>query len=84
MKARAEYRKKLSSEEYMSLTRMRNAIEGIPSVFRRRYHVDQIPVRGLLRSRFFFIFKVMAYNFNKLNRYYKRQRVESALIPAVA
>jgi hypothetical protein len=84
MVSRAEYRKTLSSEEYKALTRMRNAIEGIPSVLRRRYHVDQIPVRGLQRSRFFFILKVAAYNFNKLNNHYKRQQVDSALAAANA
>lgn len=84
MASRAEYCKKLSSEEYRSLARKRNAIEGIPSVFRRRYHVDQIPVRGLKQFRIFFYMKVAAYNFNKLNNYYRHQQVESALAAANA
>lgn len=84
MASRAEYCKKLSSEEYRSLARKRNAIEGIPPVFRRRYHVDQIPVRGLKQFRIFFYMKVAAYNFNKLNNYYRHQQVESALAAANA
>lgn len=66
MAERAGYLAKLSTGEYRQLTRKRNAIEGIPSVLRRRYHVDNIPVFGYLRSRQFFLFKVGAYNFNKL------------------
>lgn len=82
MMARACYRKKLSTDEYRKLTRMRNAIEGIPSVLRRRYHIDQIPVRGIRRIRMFFICKILAYNFNKLRRYIKLQEEKSALMAA--
>lgn len=66
MMERVKYLEKLSTDEYIQLTRKRNAIEGIPSVLRRRYHVDDIPVLGYLRSRQFFWFKIGAYNFNKL------------------
>lgn len=84
MMERAKYLKKLSTDEYIQLTRKRNAIEGIPSVLRRRYHVDDIPVLGYLRSRQFFLFKIGAYNFNKLLRHNKRQRAESAQNLAIA
>ncbi len=43
MVQRASYLKKMSIEEYRSLSKKRNAVEGIPSVLRRRYHVDSIP-----------------------------------------
>lgn len=64
--ARAQYLKKLSTEEYKKLTRMRNAVEGIPSVLRRRYHVDQIPVRGLLCSKIWFFLKLGAMNVKRV------------------
>ena len=82
MVARACYRKKLSTDEYRKLTRMRNAIDGIPSVLRRRYHIDQMPVRGIRLIRMFFICKICAYNFNKLRRYIKLQEEKSALMAA--
>lgn len=66
MKARAQYMKLLGTEEYRKLSRQRNAIEGIPSVLRRRYHVDEIPVFGQMRSKIFFYFKVGAFNVVKL------------------
>jgi hypothetical protein len=77
MVQRARYMEKLSSEEYKKLTRMRNAVEGIPSVLRRKYHVDNIPTYGLLRSRQFFLFKVGAYNFNKLLKHNRKTRDKS-------
>ena len=78
MAERARYLAKLSTGEYRQLTRKRNAIEGIPSVLRRRYHVDNILVLGYLRSRQFFLFKVGAYNFNKLLKHNRRTRGKSA------
>lgn len=62
MVQRAKYLIKLSSEEYKSLSNKRNGIEGIPSALRRRYKVDQMPVRGLVRSKIWFSFKIGAIN----------------------
>lgn len=84
MVARAAYAEKLSTEEYRLLSRMRNAIEGIPSVLRRKYRVDEIPVFGLIRSKMFFTAKIMAYNFGKLMRSMAIQRGKSAQITAIA
>lgn len=64
--ARAQYLAKLSTEEYKELTRMRNAVEGVPSVLRRRYHVDQIPVRGFVRSKAWFTMKIGAINVKRV------------------
>ena len=66
MVRRAAYLKKLGTEEYIQLTRKRNAVEGIMSVMRRRYHVDSIPVFGRQKSKIFFYFKVGAFNVTKL------------------
>ena len=84
MAERAKYLEKLSTEEYMELTRKRNAVEGVMSVLRCKYRVDEIPTYGKLRSRAFFLFKIGAYNFNKLLRYQRRTRAKSAHLAAVA
>lgn len=81
---RAQYREKLSTEEYIKLAHMRNAIEGIPSVLRRRYHIDHIPAYGLLRIRTFIQFKTMAYNFVKVRNYRQRHGDHCALQPAIS
>ena len=83
MVARAEYAKRLSAEEYRILTRQRNGVEGIPSVLRRKYHVDHIPARGLLRSKTFFLLKVGAYNIKKLLKYLAAPREQSAFDPII-
>ena len=72
--ARAHYIQKLSSDEYKELTKKRNAIEGVMSVLRRRYRVDDIPVFGYIQAKLFFRLKVAAYNFNKLLKYCRRSQ----------
>jgi hypothetical protein len=66
MVQRATYLKKLSTEEYRTLAKKRNGVEGLPSVLRRRYHVDRIPVRGLMRSKIWFSFKIAAINVKRV------------------
>lgn len=63
---RASYLKKLSIGEYTSLQKKRNGVEGLPSVLRRRYHVDTMPVRGLVRSKIWFSFKIGAINVKRV------------------
>jgi hypothetical protein len=63
---RAEYAEKLSTEEYKACARIRNGVEGVPSVLRRRYGVDNMPVRGLLRSKLWFGFKIGAINVKRV------------------
>jgi hypothetical protein len=59
---RAEYFDKMNTEEYEEFARKRNGVEGVPSVLRRRYSIDQIPVRGLMRSKLWIGFKIGAMN----------------------
>jgi hypothetical protein len=63
-------REKMGTAEYIKLTNQRAGIEGIPSVLRRKYNVDAMPIRGLLRSKMWFGFKIAAYNFKKLLKQY--------------
>ena len=63
---RDNYRNKMKTKEFIELTNQRAGVEGLPSVFRRVYNVDSMPVRGELRSKFYFGFKVLASNVKKL------------------
>ena len=49
--------------------RIRNGVETVPSVIRNKYLVDTMSVRGKLRTKLFFGFKVAALNFQKLRRF---------------
>lgn len=69
MVIRAKYLQKLGTEEYKTLTKKRNAVEGVMSVLRRRYRVDEIPVFGKEKSKIYFYLKVGAFNVVKLLRH---------------
>lgn len=54
-------------DETMKLIgRIRNGVETIPSILHRKYHVDDMPVRGRLKTKVLFGFKMLALNFSKL------------------
>ena len=84
MVQRARYMEKLSTDDYIKLTRTRNAIEGVPSVMRRRYNIDHSPFRGLIRTGWTYALSVGAYNTVKLLLYRKKTRDKCAQIPAFA
>ena len=60
------YRNRMKTDEFIELTNQRAGVEGLPSVFRRFYNVDSMPVRGKVRSKLYFGFKVLASNVKKL------------------
>ena len=68
---RAKQQRFMGTEEFRNLFKIRNGVETLPSLLRRQYHVDRMPVRGLIRGRFFFGCKIGALNFKKLFTYRK-------------
>jgi len=56
----------MGTSKYQELARKRAGIEGIPSVLRRRYKIDHLPVRGLIRVRVYLGFKISAINCKRL------------------
>jgi len=59
----------MKTTEFIELAKIRNGVESLPSILRRKYHVDKMPVRGKLKTKLFFGFKVLALNFKKLFDY---------------
>ena len=59
------------TEQFKLLARIRNGVETVPSILRRIYHADRMPVRGLTRTGFFFGCKVAALNVKKLLTYHR-------------
>lgn len=68
---RAKQQRSMKGEEFRNLFRIRNGVETIPSILRNQYHVDKMPIRGLLKGRFYFGSKIGALNFRKLFTYRK-------------
>ena len=61
----------MKKSEFKEFAKIRNGVESIPSTLRRKYQVDKMPVRGKLRTKLFFGFKIAAMNFYKLRDYLK-------------
>jgi len=57
---------KMGTSKYQELARKRAGIEGIPSVLRRRYKIDHLPVRGEVRVKVWLGFKISAINCKRL------------------
>jgi hypothetical protein len=66
---RASYLKRMSEPEYKRIANLRNAVEGIPSLMRRKYRIDEMPVRGYLRSKCWFFLKAGAINVKRVLAY---------------
>ncbi|WP_161798219.1 transposase [Aneurinibacillus tyrosinisolvens] len=65
-------RTKMGSERHKALANFRAGVEGVPSVLRRVYRIDELPIRGFVRSKIWIHFKVMAYNIKRVNQYARR------------
>lgn len=61
-----EYRR---TDEFRKYASFRNGVEAIPSLLRRKYKIDCMPVRGKLPTAFFFGCKIGAINVSKFCRW---------------
>ena len=63
---KAKYAEQLETEKYQALANKRNGVEGIPSVLRRKFGIDHMQDKGLVRKRHRLGFKMMAINIGRL------------------
>ena len=66
---RAKAQRQMKTPVFKIIARVRNGVETIPSMLRRRYEIDHMPVRGKIRMKHLFGFKIGALNFRKLSNY---------------
>ena len=66
---RAKSQRAMKTEQFKALARIRNGVETIPYILRRKYQIDHMPVRGLLATKLRFGIKLAALNFKKLSSY---------------
>lgn len=66
---RARQLRYMQTDEFKEYAHFRNGVEAIPSLLRRKYHVDKIPAHGKKQTRFYFGFKIAALNLEKLLDY---------------
>ncbi|MGM0214545.1 hypothetical protein [Enterococcus sp. AZ109] len=74
---RTEHLKFMEIEGFQKLPQFRNGIEDVPSILRRSYRVDQMPVWGFLRTKIWFSFKIGAINIKSLIKGTKQQEKQS-------
>lgn len=65
----AQQQRFLKTDEFKTLARYRNGVETVPAALRSRHNIDKMPVRGLLKCRFYFGIKIAAMNVRKLVKY---------------
>lgn len=66
---RAKQLRYMKTEEFKEYAHFRNGVEAVPSLLRRKYHVDKIPAHGKKQTRLHFGFKIAALNYQKLLDY---------------
>jgi hypothetical protein len=82
-RARTIRNSEISPEEYAKLRNARNGVEAIPSLMRRKYNVDDMPVYGLLKSKLLFGLKVGALNIKKLITFANERAATVPLVPCL-
>lgn len=65
-RSRQKQMMKMETPEYKEIADKRAGVEGIPSVLRRRYGIDDLPVRGQVRSKFWLGMKIGAINIKRV------------------
>ena len=66
---KAEFAQRQDTAEYWTLAKKRNGVEGVPSVLRRRYGIDHMRDKGLVRKRQRLGIKLMAVNAVRLTKW---------------
>lgn len=64
----------MGTSEYQEIASKRAGVEGIPSILRRQYDIDHLPVRGKVRSKVWLGFKIGAINCKR----YIKSRIHAA------
>ncbi|MCY9667216.1 transposase [Paenibacillus alginolyticus] len=65
-------RSSMGTERHRELSKFRAGVEGVVSALRRGFQIDDLPVRGLLRSKIWIHAKILAYNFKSATKYKAR------------
>lgn len=82
MANRAELQKMLGDKDHKQFARERNAVEAIPSIFRRKYGLDNIRTSNWQRVRSIFFGICLAYNGQKHQKFLNNHRGKCALLTA--
>lgn len=65
-------RAKIGTERHRELSNYRAGVEGVPSVLKRAYQLEDLPVRGRVRSTIWIYASIIAQNFKRCTKYLKK------------
>ncbi|MBT2214548.1 transposase [Virgibacillus dakarensis] len=64
-------RSKIGTERHQELSNYRAGVEGVPSVLKRVYQLEHLPVRGRVRPKIWIYASIIAQNFKRCRKYIK-------------
>lgn len=68
-----ETRAKIGTERHRELSNFRAGVEGVPSVLKRAYQLENLPVRGRVRPKIWIYASIIAQNFKRCTNYLKKR-----------
>lgn len=64
-------RSNIGSDRHQELSNFRAGVEGVPSVLKRAYQLEHLPIRGQVRSKIWIYTAIIAQNFKRCTKYLK-------------
>lgn len=80
MASRAQTARNFDTEEGRKNACIRNGVEGIMSVMRRKYGIDHLPIFGIKRVRYWVWTSLLSYNLVKFQKYQRSLEKQAAVI----
>lgn len=69
-----DIRAKQGTERHIELSNFRAGVEGVPSVLKRNYDLEQLPTRGEVRPKIWIYCSIIAQNFKNCVKHIKKKR----------
>lgn len=70
----AKVRASMDTDEYKELSKLRSGVEGIPSVLRRKYNIDDRPTKGVVYLGMAYSTAMISINIKRLTKYTNKQK----------
>ena len=65
----AQLKENRNLDEYKEISKLRSAIEGIPSILRRKYRIDERPTKGVSYLKMVFSTSILSINIKRIAKY---------------
>ncbi len=76
----AKIRAARNTDEYKEISKLRSGIEGIPSLLRRKYSIDERPTKGLIYLRMSFSASILSINIRRLTKYENKPSKDTTIL----